>query len=162
MWALRQTSKGFTIIEVLVVLVVLAILVLTSTVLYRGGQERARFTAYRSDITRINEAITLYNSENGRYPLGDGSSAAGCVTGTGGFIAGLQPGYISKMPDVPNYNAGANYYSYCWNGSGAEYKLLRMVQSGTVPSVEQSTDVTRDPTLGWRGWGHWSPGGSAL
>lgn len=158
----KRTDKGFTIIEVLIVLVVLAILALASITWYRGSQDRARFTSYRNDIVRINEAITLYNAENGRYPLGDGTSSAGCVTGTGNFISGLQPGYISKMPDVPNYNAGANYYAYCWDDSGAEYKLLRLVPSGTVPAVEQSTDVAMDPSRGWRGWGFWSPGGSAL
>lgn len=162
MWASKRTNRGFTIIELLVVLVVLAILVIASTTWYRGSQERARFTSYRSDITRINEAIMLYNAETGRYPLGNGTGASGCVTGTGNFISGLQPNYISNMPEVPAYNGGANYYAYCWNGSGAEYKVLRLVPSGTVPSVEQSTDVTMDPTRGWRGWGFWSPGGSAL
>lgn len=162
MRASKQTSRGFTIIEVLIVMVVIAILAIASTTWYRGGQERARFTAYRSDLVKINDAITLYNSENGRYPLGNGTGASGCVSGTGNFITGLQPGYISKMPDVPAYNGGANYYAYCWNGNGAEYKLVRLVQSGTVPSVEQSSDVAMDPNRGWRGWGYWSPGGSAL
>lgn len=162
MRASRQKNRGFTIIEVLIVLVVLAILALVSTSWYRGSQERARFTSYRSDIVRINEAIMLYNSENGRYPLGNGTAASGCVSGTGNFITGLQPEYISKMPEVPNYNGGANYYAYCWNGNGAEYKIIRLVLNGTVPAVEQSSDVAVDPNRGWRGWGFWSPGGSAL
>lgn len=165
MWASKQTQSGFTIIELIVVVIVIGILASVSTVVYRGSQERARFASYKSDIVRINEAITLYNSENGRYPLGDGTSASGCTTGSGtSFMAnsGLVPGYISRMPDVPNHNGGVNYYAYCWNGSGAEYKIVRLVSSGTVPSVEQSTDVTMDPNRGWRGWGFWSPGGSNL
>jgi general secretion pathway protein G len=162
MWASRQNHRGFTIIELIIVIVVIGILAAITTITYRGTQDRARFDAYRNDLVRINEAITVYHGETGRFPLGDGSSLSGCVTGTGNFITGLAPSYISRMPDVPNYNSGANYYAYCWNGSGAEYKLLRLVPSGTVPSVEQSSSVTMDPNRGWRGWGFWSPGGSAL
>lgn len=162
MWAIKQKNHGFTIVEVLIVIVVIGILAGITVVAYNGSQERARFGAYRSDIVRINEAIMLYNSETGRYPLGNGSSASGCVSGTGNFISGLYPMYMNPMPAVPAYNGGANYYAYCWSGSGAEYKIVRLVPSGTVPSVEQSSDVAMDPNRGWRGWGFWSSGGSAL
>ena len=166
MWATQNRKQGFTIVEIIIVIVVVGILAGVTVVSYRGSQQKALFGAYKSDIVRINEAIMVYNSQTGRYPLGNGSSASGCVTnqatGTGNFISGLAPSYINPMPTVPGFNGGANYYAYCWNGSGAEYKIVRLVPSGTVPSIEQTTDVTMDPYRGWRGWGFWSSGGSML
>ena len=162
MWA-KQT-RGFTIFELMVVILVVGILAAVTLVLYNGSQDRARFGSYKNDIVRINEAITVYYGEKGVYPLGDGSSASGCITGTGNFMpnSGLSPSYINPMPNVPNYKGGVNYYAYCWSGNGADYKVLRLVSSGTVPSVEQDSSVTMDPNRGWRGWGFWSPGGSTL
>lgn len=164
MWA---KQKGFTIVEVIVVIVVIGILAAVTLVAYNGSQERARFASYKSDMVRINDALTVYQSENGRYPLGDGTSASGCTTYSSGnqnFISGLYPSYINPMPTPTAYGSGANYYAYCWTSSGAEYKLLRIVPTGkTVPLVEQNVkDVTQDPGLGWRAWGFWSPGGSSL
>ena len=162
MWA---KQKGFTIVELTIVIIIIGLLATVTLVLYTGSRQRASFASYKSDIVRINEAITVYQSENGKYPLGDGTSASGCVSyspSNPNFISGLYPSYINPMPIPPNYNGGANYYAYCWNGSGAEYKVLRLVPSGTVPSVEQDSSITVDPNRGWRGWGFWSPGGSAL
>lgn len=162
MWA-KQT-RGFTIVELMIVIIVVGILASITIVAYNGSQQRARFASYKSDIVRLNEAITVYYGENGRYPYGNGSSTGSCVSGTSNFMpsSGLSPAYINPMPNVPSYNGGANYYAYCWSTNGTDYKVLRLVPSGTVPSVEQDSSVTMDPNRGWRGWGFWSPGGSAL
>jgi prepilin-type N-terminal cleavage/methylation domain-containing protein len=167
MWASRQKYTGFTIVELIIVIVVIGILAAIVTVSYNGAQDRARFDAYRNDLVRINEAITVYYAERGRYPIDAGVGSAPntnyCITGTTSFMqnTGLAPSYISPMPKVPS-NSGGSYYAYCWRGDGVEYKLVRLVPSGTVPSIEQTSDVTMDPNRGWRGWGFWSPGGSAL
>lgn len=167
MWASKQKNRGFTIVELVIVIVVIGILAAITTITYRGTQDRARFGAYKSDLTRINEALTVYYSENGRYPDGDGAGSATCISGNGNFMpnatpVALAPSYINPMPMIPNYT-GANYYAYCWNSTGSEYKLLRLVPSGSVPSIElNSSDITMDPVRTPRGWGFWSPGGSGL
>ena len=168
MWASKQKASGFTIIELIIVIIVIGILAGITAVAYRGSQERARFAAYKSDIIRINEAITVYHAENGRYPLGDGASSTAntnyCTTGTTSFMpnAGLVPSYINPMPKVSS--GDGSYYAYCWRGNGVEYKIIRLVPSPqTLPSVEaDSPDITIDPQRNTRGWGFWSPGGSTL
>lgn len=167
MWASKQKVSGFTIIEVIVVVIVISILATVITVAYQESQARARFATYKSDLVRINEAITVFHAENGRYPLGDGVTTSGsnCVTGTSSFMssAGLVPSYINPMPKVVSGGNGS-YYAYCWRNNGEEYKLIRLVSSpNTLPAVEANDkSITIDPTRSTRGWGYWSPGGSGL
>jgi prepilin-type N-terminal cleavage/methylation domain-containing protein len=165
MWASRYNQRGFTIVELLVVIIVIGILAGVVTMSYQNSKTKTRFASYRNDITRINEALATYNSTTGKFPVGS-ASASGCVDYTpanANFIPGLVPTYLSPMPQPTNYNSGENYYTYCWGGNGTDYKILRSMSTGkTVPSAEQTSDVTADPVRGWRAWGLWSPGGSAL
>ena len=169
MWATKQKRSGFTIVELIIVITVIAILAIVSLFAYRGAQDRARFAAYKSDITKINDAITVYYGEKGYYPydasVGSTANTPYCITGTTSFMSntGLAPSYINPMPKVSSTPNGT-YYAYCWRGAGEEYKLIRLVTSpNTLPSIEQnSTDVTIDPSRNTRGWGFWSPGGSGL
>ena len=169
MWASKQKQTGFTIIELLVVIVVIGILATVIIIAYNGAQDRARFASYRSDISRINDAIQVYFGEKGSYPydasVGSTPGSSYCITGTTSFMSntGLAPSYINPMPKVSSVPNGT-YYAYCWKGAGDEYKLIRLVSSpNTLPSVEQSSkDITIDPSRSTRGWGFWSPGGSGL
>lgn len=167
MWASKRTANGFTIIELIIVVIVIGILAGVIAISYRSSQERARFAAYKSDIVRINEAIQVYHAENGRYPLGSTLAASGCTVYSPTnvyYISGLYPGYLNPWPIPPSYNSGTNYYAYCWSGNGAEYKIIRLVSSTqTLPSIEStSTDITIDPFRPTRGWGFWSPGAANI
>jgi hypothetical protein len=108
----------------------------------------------------------MYATDNNdTYPT-NGIPAGGCATdaatGTGNFITGLVPAYIQKIPDVPNWNGGNNYYAYCWSANGVDYKIVRVVPTGSVPSVELGGSTVTDPNRGVRAWGNWSSGGSGL
>ena len=159
-------TAGFTIVELLIVIVVIGILAAITIVSYSGIQSRAQFAAYRTDIDSLNKAILLYYTDNGYYPMNGvpaGSCATNVATGSGDFITGLAPTYMRSVPSTPNWSSGANYYAYCWTVNGTNYKVLRLVPGGSsVPTVELNSDVNIDPTRGNRGWGFWSSGGSAL
>ena len=63
-----QHRQGFTIIELLIVIVVIAILAAISIVAYTGIQERARDTHIASMIRAQAKALNLYYVENGELP----------------------------------------------------------------------------------------------
>lgn len=158
--------RGFTIVELLIVIVVIAILAAITIVAYNGVQARAYFSSYRSDITALDKAIKLYYADKGVYP-GSGN-AQSCWTdaaaGNEDFVPGLAPTYIAKTPAVPNWSGGKNYYAYCWNAAYTEYKLMRLVPGGgaTIPQIEQDGGVSMDPVRPGRAWGIWSSGGGGL
>ena len=158
-----RKSQGFTIVELLIVVVVVAILAAITVVAYSGIQQRTRFSSYQSDISTINKAIMLYKAENGTYP---GAVSGSCWTnlpsGTGNFIPGLAPTYISKIPDTAS-GGSQNYYAYCFTANGGDYKLLRLVPTGqTVPGVESSGGVQMDPMRAGRAWGIWTAGAATI
>ena len=65
---IKQKSQGFTIVELLIVIVIIGILAAITIVAYNGIQVRARDSARIAKVTSIAKAIELYNTDNGRYP----------------------------------------------------------------------------------------------
>lgn len=66
--------RGFTIVELLIVIVVIAILAALSVVAYNGIQQRARDTQRKSDIAQIVKGLELYYTIHGQYPAASGST----------------------------------------------------------------------------------------
>lgn len=79
----KNSAKGFTVVELLIVIVVISILVAISTVAYRGVQERAL------NATRINELrswvqiFDIYKARKGIYPRQNDAVNSGACLGTG-------------------------------------------------------------------------------
>lgn len=148
---------GFTIVELLIVIVVVAILAAISIVAYNGIQERARFSSMRSDLASLNKAIQLYHADNGVYPVtpvGGSTSGPGCQANqwcgwdqsTGeDFIPGIVPDYISSTPQLPTTNTGSDTYLYR-SEDGIDYKLVRLIQGGlsTSESAAMADMMTTD------------------
>ena len=67
----RKTARGFTLIEIMVVVVILGILgaLVAPQILGRAGE--AKVTAAKSDIQSIGNALDLYKLDNNNYPSTD-------------------------------------------------------------------------------------------
>lgn len=65
-----NASLGFTIVELLIVVVVIAILAAITIVSYSGISNQAHDTAVKSDIAALKKKIELFNAEKGIYPNG--------------------------------------------------------------------------------------------
>lgn len=120
-----NTTRGFTIVELLIVIVVIGILAAVSIVSYSGIQQRANSTKTVSALDAWIKALTLYKTDNGRWPsglvcLGEGYSygvtgadstgtaqcrqdyAGGGVTVSTSFNAVLSP-YIGSQLPTPSF-----------------------------------------------------------
>jgi len=81
-WA-KQTRSGFTIVELLIVIVVIAILAAITIVAYNGIQTRAREAKINSDLTALSKAIQVARNNTSKtfYQIsGSGYSSGGCVS----------------------------------------------------------------------------------
>jgi prepilin-type N-terminal cleavage/methylation domain-containing protein len=81
---LKTTNKshGFTIVELLIVIVVIGILAAITIVAYNGVQSRARATTYQTDAASLVKKIEAYGaaSASNNYPLTAAGSDAATVT----------------------------------------------------------------------------------
>lgn len=104
MWA-KQKQYGFTIVELLIVIVVIAILAAITIVAFRGIQQRAQASTASSALVQAKKKLGLYRADNGMYPtslsavnISDDSSVTYqytqansgegfCVTATSGTVS---------------------------------------------------------------------------
>src|SRR6266436_3489826 len=75
-YALLRRPHGFTLIEILVVIVILGILAALIVPRVMDRPDQARATAARADIATIMQALKLYKLDNGMYPSSDQGLAA--------------------------------------------------------------------------------------
>ena len=157
-------KKGFTIVELLIVIVVIAILAAISIVAYNGIQGRAKVSKAQSDIAAMQKLIQMYqaDSASGVYPLSS-SWTFQATSNKDTFIPGLVPTYATSLP-----SAAANaQYIYRTNATGTEYKLMRYRSSvsGGITSDEWSNVPAsmKDSNEGNQDrYGVWSSGGTTL
>ena len=93
MWAKNKNKNGFTIVELLIVIVVIGILAAITIVAYNGIQARANDSRTLSIANQLEKAIVLWNTDSNEPLKGGWSStvafAAGsdnCSDGSGGWI----------------------------------------------------------------------------
>lgn len=82
----QKTARGFTIVELLIVIVVIAILAAISIVAYNGVQARGKTSAAASAAASLDKKMEIYNAVNSQYP-----NVAGTITCTStGAACGTQ------------------------------------------------------------------------
>lgn len=87
------TKNGFTIVELLLVIVIIGILATITIVAYSSMQQRARDSVRRTDLAQLKTALSLYNVDKGDY------AEAGCGSGTG--YGWLPADYDGSGPLIP-------------------------------------------------------------
>ena len=140
----RQT--GFTIVELLIVIVVIAILAAISIVAYSGIQARAKYTQQVAEVDRVGKAIQLWVAENGGSLGQSGSGYNG--TGVGWFDgdSGSYPspsledmlrsdGYLSGPLDVN----GRYMLTPCTSYSNPRWIVLTTLDPAPPTSVSDQT-----------------------
>ena len=112
-------KKGFTLIEVLVAVTIIAVLVSIGVVSYTSINKRSRDAKRKGDIEQIRSALEMYRADIGYYP----NTGSGSWADASGLSTVLVSTYIPVVPSDPKsaqtyrYKAtslsGSNYYGYC-------------------------------------------------
>ncbi len=65
--------RGFALVELLIVVVVIAILAAITIVAYNGIQDRANFSSAQESLSTLHKAILMYYGVNDKYPNTSGA-----------------------------------------------------------------------------------------
>jgi len=119
---MRKAQRGFTIVELLIVIVIIAILATVVIVAYNGIQSRAYDSRRLSDMQDIQKTIEAYKVTNGAYPpvtaANQDSSWYETSYVTGSFLDSIKSsGIVNKIPVDP-VNNSTYFYRYYLYGAG--------------------------------------------
>lgn len=131
--ATRKTNHGFTLIEVMVVVVILSIMAVLVVPKIMNKPEQARKTTARQNIRIIESALNMYRLDNFHYPSTDQGLDALVKKPTGSPEAKNwnKDGYIDRLPKDP----WGNPYQYLNPGTHKEFDLFSLGPDG-VPSED--------------------------
>lgn len=135
-----KSKSGFTIVELLIVIVVIAILAAISIVAYNGVQQRAKYTEQLSQIEEIGKAIRLYRAEGGS--MNDGVAGAG-----GAWYGGSSNTYVGTSTSMrqalldsghlsPN-SLGSFMLAYCTTSNDDRRVVLAKVDPAPTKTVSE-------------------------
>ncbi len=123
-----KAQKGFTLIEIMVVVVILGILGALIVPNLISRPDEARVQAALSDIAQIGTALDLYRLDNGNYPSSDQGLEA-LVSAPSGFPEARnwnQDGYLKSVPKDPwqeqylYFSEDRNYEVYTYGADRKE------------------------------------------
>ena len=142
-------NKGFTLVELLVVVAIIGILSAVGLVVFSNAQKAGRTAKIIQDLKAIQTALELYYSVNKSYPNPGGGWRGECDhpwgtanLATKDVIPGLEPTYMVAFPSQPQMSYGS---CYLYKSDGTDYKLLAHTISGFSLSDYQSQRNLIDP-----------------
>jgi general secretion pathway protein G len=118
-----RNENGFTMIEMMVVLIIIAVLIAGGIKFYLGYIENAKVTKAKAQISNMQALMDSWYAENGRYPLSGGGgntdlTVAGCQLREAGIKA-----TTNGDKSVGDPWGGTNYYTFNTDATGTKYYI---------------------------------------
>ncbi len=118
---MQETKSGFTLVELLVSMAVVAILASSlALVNVSKNLSRARDNRRQTDLELLRSALEQYRYDNGKY-----------ITGNLASLSALVPNYIGTIPADPK----SGYTYYYVSAAGTSYQLCSRLENTAAATV---------------------------
>ncbi|MBV9191762.1 MAG: type II secretion system major pseudopilin GspG [Betaproteobacteria bacterium] len=117
-----RRAAGFTLVEIMVVVVILGILAVLIVPRVLGRTDEAKQAAAKHDIATIMQSLKLYKLDNGRYPTNDQGLQALVTKPTSAPTPSNWKPYLDKLPKDP----WGNTYQYLSPGVHGEVDVFSL------------------------------------
>ena len=137
-----KNSRGFTLIEIMVVIVILAMLAALVGPKLMGRTDDAKIQTTRTQISNMETALKLYKLDNGTYPTTEQGLNALVSKPTVGVIPKnyKEGGYLEKK-QLPKDGWG-NDYLYISPGEHGDYDLFSYGADGAKGGEGKNADIS--------------------
>ncbi|WP_372986053.1 type II secretion system major pseudopilin GspG [Marinobacter sp.] len=142
----RFTQRGFTLIEIMVVMVILGLLVAIVAPNIMGRSDQAKVTIAETQLKNIQSALDLYRLDNSHYP----STQQGLEALVSRPSGSPEPknwnpdGYLKSVPEDP----WGNQFQYVSPGTEGPYDLYSYGADGQEGGDDAAADISVWKTKG--------------
>jgi len=132
-----RRGRGFTLIELMVVLVIIGVLAALIVPNVLGRADEAKITGARTDIQTLRQALKLYKLDNNQYPTQEQGLAALVRRPDSGPQPRNWKPYLEKLPNDPWGNA----YQYLNPGIGNDVDVMSFGADGVSGGEGNNADI---------------------
>ena len=135
----RLIQRGFTLIEMMVVIVIMGILASLIVPKIMGRPDEARIIAAKQDIASVMQALKLYKLDNQHYPTTEQGLQALVTKPSSTPIPSnwKSSGYLEKLPVDP----WGNPYQYLFPGTHGEFDVFSFGIDGAMGGEGIDADI---------------------
>jgi len=131
---IKKAKKGFTLVELLVVVAIIGLLVTMVVINIQNSKQKARDSRRVADINNIATALALYHNDNNVYPIYTGNLTGSDVVS----VALRNAQFMSSVPldplNIDSADCGflSGYHYYYVSVDGSSYVLWYCLETGSV------------------------------
>ena len=133
----QTASKGFTLIEVMIVIVILGVLAALIVPKVMSRPDEARIVAARQDIATLMQSLKLYRLDNRRYPTSEQGLAALVRKPEVDPLPTNWKSYVERLPQDP----WGNPYQYLNPGLNGEIDVFSYGGDGKPGGEGTDADI---------------------
>ena len=133
----KSSGAGFTLVEVMVVVVILGILAVLIVPRVLGRSDEARAAAAKHDVAALMQSLKLYRLDNGRYPTNEQGLQALVAKPQSAPVPSNWKQYLDKLPKDP----WGNPYQYLNPGVHGEIDVFSLGADGQPGGSGADADV---------------------
>jgi general secretion pathway protein G len=135
---LWRSEKGFTMVEMMVVLIIIAVLIAGGVKFYLGYIENSKVTKAKAQISTMQAALDTYFAENGLYPTDTTADGLKAKTLNAGLIVTATPadgtdGQDGTLSVTDPWGAASNYLYHSTDGSSYYVRSGRDTVQNQLP-----------------------------
>lgn len=147
-----KLARGFTLLELLVVISIIAVLVATATGSWRNAQEKGRDGKRKSDLKAVQQAVETYIQANGKYPSSNSGSIRCNIPGDSATInwgSEFECGGVTYMQQLPVDSAYQGSSGYYYSSSvTTNYVLSAQLENSNDPELPPKSTLPCTPQSG--------------